>query len=181
MCAARDCTEFPADSGPKFSKKNSRPQNFAPGLAPKPHPIADAQPRHDPNRSPAAYLSVGDVRREGLHGISCGFRTEIFEKIFAAEKFSARIRPERAEIPTNCRRAASPRPIQVPSSASECRRCVPRGIARDFLRIPDRKFRKKNSGSTKFSVRNRPRSRQNPHNWPLLHSGLTLTGPHQRI
>ena len=75
-------TEIFAFRGRKILRLNSRE------IAPKSMPPVGAELAHDPRRSPTAVPSVGMLRRVRLRAILSGFPTEIFEKKFAAAKFS---------------------------------------------------------------------------------------------
>ena len=76
--------------------------------------------------------SVIMLRRVRLHAICGRFRTEIFEKFSRPQIFAFEIARERAEIRAARRRAALPRPLEVPKHCAERRHAAAREIACDF-------------------------------------------------
>ena len=128
------CVRFGADFGPKFSKIfrgrkifHSKSREIAPKSA-VPHVL---QPGNDPQGSPNTVPSVGMLRRVRFGAIRGEFRTEIFEKICGRKNVASEIVRDGTKIRAARRRAALPRPAEVPKHCAERRNAAARDIACD--------------------------------------------------
>ena len=150
-------------------EKIPRPQNFAFGIA------RDRAEIHAAWWCTASSkpLQVPDIYCERQHAVPREISSDseriwdrIFRKFSRPQNFSFEIARDRAKIHAACWCAASPRPSvwasEVPKNFAERRHAAAREIACDSQRISDRNFRKI-FAAAKFCVRNRARSRRNPH------------------